>query len=204
MEERSLIKALLISVWKDQEKWVRGQIQEVCPPSRCDRPDLYLCPESKEREKRNMVESGRCEVLRCHPVWLYLCIFGFVYFCIYVFVCFQRRWARVADVRCGDATECDRPLGVSRSWDQQGQHDFRQFLQGKQPAELCSSSRGGKVTWREKLGGGQRLQNCSSCWTPVVSRMTARTAEKALNWCLQLLEKQTKKQLARCQWQHLD
>ena len=141
-----------------------GQIQEVCPPSRCDRPDLYLCPESEEREKRNMVESGRfCDATQCDCicVFLYSCIFAFVHLCIGVFVyfwiclfvCFQRRWARVADVRCGDATECDRPLGVSRSWDQQGQHDFRQFLQGKQPAEQQQrgeSDMEGKIRRRTK------------------------------------------------------
>ena len=147
---------------------------------------IFICVRNRKREKNiiwsRVADVRFCDATQCDCicVFLDLCIFAFVYFCICVFVCFQRRWARVADVRCGDATECDRPLGVSRSWDQQGQHDFRQFLQGKQPAELCSS-RGGKVTWREKLGGGQRLQNCSSCWTPVVSRMTARTAEKALN-----------------------
>ena len=68
----------------------------------------------------------------------------FVYFCICVFVCFQRRWARVADVRCGDATECDRPLGVSSCNDEQGQHDFRQFLQGEQLAELNGAAGRGK------------------------------------------------------------
>ena len=68
------------------------------------------------------------------------------------------------DVRCGHATECDRPLGVS-SCNNQGQHDFRQFLQGEQLAERCRIKEGGKVTQRrEKLGEGRtkaQLWNCS-------------------------------------------
>ena len=49
----------------------------------------------------------------------------------------ERLGSGVADVRCGDATECDRPLGVS-SCSHQGQHDFRQFLQGDRlPEHSC-------------------------------------------------------------------
>ena len=50
----------------------------------------------------------------------------------------------LADVRCGDATECERPLGVSSCNDEQGQHDFRQFLQGEQLAELNAAAGRGK------------------------------------------------------------
>ena len=54
----------------------------------------------------------------------------------FVFVS-ERLGSGVADVRCGDATECDRPLGVS-SCSHQGQHDFRQFLQGDRlPEHSC-------------------------------------------------------------------
>ena len=60
-------------------------------------------------------------------------MFQFNVFCIFS----ERLGSGVADVRCGDATECDRPLGVS-SCSHQGQHDFRQFLQGDRlPEHSC-------------------------------------------------------------------